>query len=134
MKNKIKTSPKKNGAIKLQSLVHSSHSYVIFHHKLENWQDVDLLWAVYLNQSRHLPDGIWYEILKITLPTSFYIKLLSGNWPVLMGSNPLWNYIIFSKMLLSKLCIYLIIQMLCLVGQHDHWENLEVETARQNCY
>ncbi len=37
-------------AVKLQSLVHSSHSYAVFHHKLENWQEVDLLWAVYLKR------------------------------------------------------------------------------------
>ena len=35
--------------MKLQSLVHSSHSYVVFHHKLQNWQEVDILWVVYLN-------------------------------------------------------------------------------------
>ena len=33
--------------------VHSGHSYAaVFHHKLENWQEVDHLWAVYLKVSK----------------------------------------------------------------------------------
>ncbi len=48
MKNKIKTSPQKNEAIKLQGLLHFSHSYAIFHRKLENREEVNLLWVVTL--------------------------------------------------------------------------------------
>ena len=43
LKNKIKTSPLKNLAINAQSLVHSSHSYAVSHHKLK----IDRKWILY---------------------------------------------------------------------------------------
>ncbi len=36
LKNKMKTSSKKSRSMKLESLVHSSYSYAVFYHKLEN--------------------------------------------------------------------------------------------------